>query len=91
MAYKPVQLKIAQLLGGKANLRMASQKAGPVVTDNGNFIIDWVFEGANDWYSVEQKLKSIPGVIETGLFLDMATSVYFGSGDGSVVVRSKNA
>ena len=28
-------------LGGRADLRMAKSKCGPVVTDNGNFILDW--------------------------------------------------
>lgn len=89
MAYKPVQMKINHMLGGEANLRMASRKAGPVVTDNGNFIVDWVFQGPQDWTSVEAKLKKIPGVIETGLFLGMARKVYFGTGDGQVVHRSR--
>lgn len=89
MAYRPVQLKINQLLGGQANLRMASQKAGPVVTDNGNFLLDWVFDDeVQDWHSIERALKCIPGIIETGLFLNMATTAYFGSPEGDVVVRT---
>ena len=50
---------------------------GPVITDNGNFILDWIFdvEDANqnvkkyDWQSVNVALKMIPGVIETGRWL----------------------
>ncbi|KAI8791878.1 ribose-5-phosphate isomerase [Biomphalaria glabrata] len=89
MAYRPVQLKIAQLLGGKPLLRMASQKAGPVVTDNGNFLIDWQFEGKHDWYDVDRILHNVPGVIETGLFLNMTKTVYFGTPDGQVIIKSK--
>ncbi|BFZ24754.1 hypothetical protein BsWGS_27793 [Bradybaena similaris] len=89
MAYKPVQLKINQLLGGNAVLRMASEKAGPVVTDNGNFLIDWEFKGVQDWPVIERVLQGVPGVIETGLFLNMATAAYFGSHDGQVVVRTR--
>ena len=89
MAYRPVQVKIEKKLGGKANLRMASQKAGPVVTDNGNFIIDWVFDNPQNWTDVERALRDIPGVIETGLFLNMATAAYFGASDGQVVLRSR--
>lgn len=89
MAYKPVQLKINQLLGGNAVLRMASKKAGPVVTDNGNFLIDWEFEGVQDWMAVERILQNVPGVIETGLFLNMTDVAYFGSPDGDVLVRTR--
>ncbi|XP_065882396.1 ribose-5-phosphate isomerase-like isoform X2 [Dysidea avara] len=42
-AYKPVKLTIEEKRGGKADLRMAKSKAGPVVTDNGNLILDWRF------------------------------------------------
>merc|ERR1712002_1287828 len=42
--YKPIMQKIEKLYGGKCELRLAKQKAGPVVTDNGNFLIDWKFE-----------------------------------------------
>uniref|UniRef100_A0A0B7A757 ribose-5-phosphate isomerase n=1 Tax=Arion vulgaris TaxID=1028688 RepID=A0A0B7A757_9EUPU len=89
MAYRPVQLKINQLLGGNAVLRMASRKAGPVITDNGNFLIDWEFEGVQDWVAVDRILQNVPGVIETGLFLNMATASYFGSPNGDVIVRTK--
>ena len=89
MAYRPVQLKIEQIFGGEAKLRMASNKAGPVVTDNGNFLIDWIFDGVQDWHQVDSQLKGIPGVIETGLFLNMTKAAYFGSPDGKVIVRTK--
>jgi ribose 5-phosphate isomerase A len=87
LAYKVVKLKIENSLGGIANLRMATNKAGPVVTDNGNLILDWKFEASKDinWSDVSISLASIPGVIETGLFIKMATKLYIGSADGSVV------
>ncbi|XP_050395388.1 ribose-5-phosphate isomerase isoform X2 [Patella vulgata] len=61
MSYKPVQLKIQNMLGGTVNLRMAAKKAGPVVTDNGNFLLDWMFEGKHDWQKVDTFFHSIPG------------------------------
>lgn len=36
---------------------------GPVVTDNGNFILDWVFDKAGNWQEINTKLKMIPGMI----------------------------
>ncbi|XP_042861493.1 ribose-5-phosphate isomerase-like [Penaeus japonicus] len=88
MAYRPVQLKIESTLGGKALLRQAKSKAGPVVTDNGNFILDWVFDGKQTWSEVNQQIMMIPGVVETGLFVNMAKIAYFGMQDGSVKERA---
>lgn len=87
MAYCPVKLKIEKELGGQAVLRQAKAKAGPVVTDNGNFILDWVFDKIHDWEKVNQQIMMIPGVVETGLFVGMASVAYFGMQDGSVRER----
>ncbi|XP_055383401.1 ribose-5-phosphate isomerase [Condylostylus longicornis] len=86
MAYIPIQKKIAKMFGGELKLRMAVVKAGPCVTDNGNFILDWIFDENTiyNWSSVNRELLLIPGVIETGLFIDMTEKVYFGMEDGSV-------
>ncbi|XP_014236257.1 ribose-5-phosphate isomerase [Trichogramma pretiosum] len=85
MAYVPVMKKIENHFGGSVTLRMAMKKAGPVVTDNGNFILDWQFPDKNiDWPAVNQQLLLIPGLIETGLFINMAKKVFFGMLDGSV-------
>ena len=55
-------------LGAKSCiLRLAKGKDGPVITENGNFIIDAVFENIDE--NFEQKLSSIVGVLETGLFI----------------------
>ena len=51
----------------KQALRMALKKDGPVITENGNFIIDVNFE--NITQDLEKKLKNITGVVETGLFI----------------------
>ncbi|XP_055533954.1 ribose-5-phosphate isomerase [Wyeomyia smithii] len=90
MAYVPIRDKISSSYGGKLLLRMAVAKAGPVVTDNGNFILDWHFPStvSYDWDKVNQDISIIPGVVETGLFVKMATRAYFGSADGSVTERS---
>nr|XP_023998906.1 ribose-5-phosphate isomerase isoform X1 [Salvelinus alpinus] len=87
MAYVPVSRTIAKRFGGEAVLRMAVSKAGPVVTDNSNFILDWKFEHAHNWKEVNIAIKMIPGVVETGLFVGMAERVYFGMEDGNVGVR----
>jgi ribose 5-phosphate isomerase A len=87
LAYRPVAKKIEKL-GGKPVLRMCKGgKAGPIVTDNGNFVIDADFGQIKDPRTLEQHLKQIPGIIETGLFINMAEIAFFGNADGSVVSR----
>lgn len=48
-------------------LRKAISKDGPVITENGNFILDVKFNEIDK--DLEKKLKLITGVIETGLFI----------------------
>jgi ribose 5-phosphate isomerase A len=93
LAYQPVINKIKQLLGGNPIVRMAKSKAGPVVTDNGNFIIDWIFEKdyTGKWTKINQDLKMIPGIVETGLFVSMASKIYFGTSDGKVTIREASS
>jgi ribose 5-phosphate isomerase A len=69
-------------LGGKPLLRESKGKVGAVVTDNGNYLIDIDFEPINDAEKLDQRLKLIPGVIETGLFIGMTDIVYLGKPDG---------
>lgn len=85
-AYVPLTKKFEQM-GGKAILRMGKSKAGPVVTDNGNFILDVDFGLIKDPAALEPKLKLLPGVVETGLFIGMAKKAFFGQADGSVTTR----
>jgi ribose 5-phosphate isomerase A len=68
-------------LGGKPKVREGAGKVGPVVTDNGNFIVDVDFGLIEKPAELEKKLKRIPGIVETGLFVDMADLVYLGKLD----------
>ncbi|XP_050435013.1 ribose-5-phosphate isomerase [Adelges cooleyi] len=90
MAYKPIKIKIEEKYGGKAVLRASAHKAGPLVSDNGNFILDWIFpEDRLCWASVHSYIKLIPGVIETGLFIDMTDECLVGDVQGNVRVLKK--
>lgn len=89
IAYVPVKNKIENKFGGKLVLRMAVAKAGPVVTDNGNFILDWQeYQQTDNWEKINNDIINIPGVVETGLFIKLAKKVYFGQMDGTVKERS---
>ncbi len=82
-ALPTVMLKM-QEKGGKPVLREAKGKVGPVVTDNCNFIVDVDFGHINAPKEMDSQLKSIPGIIETGLFVQMADIVYVGTRVGTV-------
>ena len=73
-----VKRKIAEL-GGKPIVREGKGKVGPVITDNGNVVIDAVFGPISDAATLEQKLKMIQGVVETGLFVGLTDTVYVGT------------
>ncbi|RKP38212.1 ribose-5-phosphate isomerase-like protein [Dimargaris cristalligena] len=68
-------------------LRMALRKAGPVITDNGNFVLDAHFGLIYAPGQLFDQLIRIPGVVEVGLFCGMAAKAYFGKADGTVVSR----
>ncbi|KAL7423344.1 ribose-5-phosphate isomerase rki1 [Cryptotrichosporon argae] len=83
---------IATLPSGKPGLalRMGKMKAGPVVSDNGNFIIDAPFPREQMLKPAEllTRIKMLTGVVEVGLFCNMAKAAYFGNDDGSVTARA---
>lgn len=76
-ALSPVESRM-RVLGGKPVLRRAERKVGPVVTDDGNFILDVHFGPIDSPQRLNQMLKSVPGLVETGLFLELAHVVYVG-------------
>jgi len=76
-------------LGGKPVLREGKGKVGPVVTDNGNFILDVEFGSVGALDELDVAVKLIPGVLETGLFVGMADVVYLGKQDGVVRLERK--
>ncbi len=87
MAMTPVMRAIAKL-GGKPELRMGIKKAGPVITDQGNFVIDVKFDSIDNPAELEKTLNNLPGVLENGLFVNMTDVVLIGEiKDGRPVVR----
>ena len=85
LAYIPI-MKRLEKLGGKPVLRMAQAKAGPVVSDNGNFIIDVDFGKIKNPSDLNIKLLQIPGVVDSGLFVSMVSKAYIGLKDGKVEI-----
>ncbi len=73
-----VQRRI-EALGGSPMLRETKGKLGPVISDNGNAIMDATFGTLKDPQLLAQNLKMIPGVVETGLFIGFTDIVYLGT------------
>jgi ribose 5-phosphate isomerase A len=76
-----MQAKFIQTLGAQPVLRCGAD-GKPFVTDNGNYIYDCRFNGISDPSAVQERLKSRAGIVETGLFLDLATVALIADGKG---------
>ena len=77
-AWKQVQNQLT-ILGAQSSLRMATKKAGPVVTDQGNLVLDLKFqEGIKEPANLEEQINNIPGVLENGLFVNITDEVLVG-------------
>ncbi|NEP31874.1 MULTISPECIES: ribose-5-phosphate isomerase RpiA [unclassified Moorena] len=87
MAITPVMNAI-QKLGGKPELRMGVKKAGPVITDQGNMVVDVKFDAIDNPAELEKTINNIPGVLENGLFVGVTDLVLVGEvKDGQTVIR----
>lgn len=75
-------------LGCEIMLREALRKAGPVITDKGNLLLDIRFKTAVDCRALEDEINHIPGVVENGFFTKLHPAVFIGHADGSVERRS---
>jgi len=95
MACESVRHHLSTKLGTdieKLVIRTGREKVGPVITDNGNFVIDWAFDpqhtrSESDWKSLSDQVKLIPGVVETGIFAGMIDAAYFGYSTEGVKIR----
>ena len=78
-------------LGADPELRMGENKDGPVVTDQGLWVIDARFDGIDAPGALASEMNHIPGVLGHGLFVGLATDVLVGTSEGGVkhVVRSR--
>ena len=83
-AWRQIQQQLSAM-GGTAELRMANRKAGPIVTDQGNLVLDVRFEGGiADPADLERSVNNIPGVLENGLFVNLVDEVLVGEVNNGV-------
>ena len=81
--------KALEQLGATVTLREAVRKAGPVITEHGNLLLDIRFASAVDPAAMETALNQIPGVVENGFFTGKQPIVYIAHSDGTIEVRGK--
>ncbi len=82
---RPVVERRIRAAGGEPTVRSAERKDGPVVTDNGNFVLDCAFGQIDEPAALAERLSTIPGVVEHGLFVDLADELHIGTTEGVTV------
>jgi len=86
MALSPV-LRRLEAMGGQPAVRMGVKKDGPVITDQGNLVVDVQFEAIDDPAALEAALNNIPGVVENGIFVGVADVILVGSSQEGTIRR----
>jgi len=76
-----------QKLGAEVVLREAIRKAGPVITEHANLLLDIKFKEKIDPAKLEAEIARIPGVVETGFFTGNRPVVFVGCASGEVKIR----
>ncbi|MFC0775875.1 ribose-5-phosphate isomerase RpiA [Terrimonas alba] len=87
IGWKQVKKKITAM--GCSNIVLRGKNNVPYVTDNGHYILDCHFEKINDAAALNIALHLLPGVVETGLFVNMADTVIIGDANGNIAVKTK--
>ncbi|GHV54361.1 ribose-5-phosphate isomerase A [Spirochaetia bacterium] len=82
----PVSMALEKL-GAEVFLREAVRKAGPVITEHGNLLLDIRFKDRIDPARLEAEINHIPGVVENGFFTRIRPTVFISHGDGKLEVR----
>jgi len=83
-----VILRQLHAMGATASVRNGIQKDGPVVTDLGFWVIDAQFGAISNPTKLSHTLLEIPGVLDHGIFVGLATEVIVGSKSAVKVIQS---
>ncbi|MDR5656220.1 ribose-5-phosphate isomerase RpiA [Halodesulfurarchaeum sp. HSR-GB] len=85
---RPTAMAAISDLGGEPTLRDAGRKDGPVITQHGNVVLDVDFGRISDPAALGASLASVPGVLEHGLFVDLADEIVVGGPDAVRVLET---
>jgi ribose 5-phosphate isomerase A len=88
-AWQDTRRRLAELLP-ESELRASADTGEPYVTDEGHYILDAPIPEGSDPLTLACALKAIPGVVEHGLFLGMASLALLGHEDGTVEHLERN-
>ncbi|MCL2806243.1 MAG: ribose-5-phosphate isomerase RpiA [Treponema sp.] len=87
-------IRVLEKIGATVILREAIRKAGPVITEHGNIILDIRFETEPYGFGkhidpslMEAELNLIPGVVENGIFTQKPPVVYIARSNGTIETR----
>jgi ribose 5-phosphate isomerase A len=78
-------LRETECAGHEVVLRVSGKSNEPVITDGGNYIVDAHAKRITDAEALAKRLQAIPGVVEHGLFIGLATTVILGKAKGAEV------
>jgi len=81
--------KTLEKMGATVMIREAVRKAGPVITEHGNLLLDIRFSSPIDPSSMETEINNIPGVVENGFFTRKPPAVFIARSNGTVEKRGK--
>lgn len=79
--------KQIELLNGKVSMRTSNAKDGFTISDHGHFIMEATFENVEDIKKLNYDLNNIPGIIDTSLFVGIATGALSVDGDNIRFIR----
>lgn len=80
--WKQVQKRLEHYYKIRVTLREKNNR--PFLTDHGHYILDCHFQQIADAPTLNGELNLVPGVVETGLFIDMVSGLFIGYADGSI-------
>lgn len=86
-AHAQVAREVKKRWGAAVRLRMGSGKCGPIVTDNGNYILDAEFGKVGKPEALECELQCVPGVVANGIFARKKPVVIIGGKKSARVLR----
>jgi len=71
---------MSKLMRWKGTAGIRERKGRTFISDNGNIILDWQYGSIEDPHAVEMRLKSITGVVDSGIFARVAAVVIVAGG-----------
>jgi len=79
-------LRSLQQIGATGDLRSNSNGDGLAITSHGSLVLDMVFDSSLDADDLNSELNRIPGIVEHGIFYQLASHVFMGK-DGEIIER----